>query len=159
MLTLKLLLLILVANGAPILARRYLRERYAWPVDGGLRLNDGMPLLGAAKTWRGIVASVLSTALLALLFGLPLAFGILLAVMAMLGDLTSSFIKRRLGKAESAAVTGLDQIPESLLPALAGCYWLGYAWPLAIVITALFFVVDRWLSPLLFNLGVRQQPH
>jgi hypothetical protein len=36
----------------------------------------------------------------------------------MAGDLLSSFVKRRLNLPPSSRATGLDQIPESLLPAL-----------------------------------------
>ena len=39
------LLLLLVANGAPILAARVFRHHLDGPLDGGLVLADGRPLL------------------------------------------------------------------------------------------------------------------
>jgi hypothetical protein len=41
------------------------------------------------------------------------------AFMAMLGDLFSGFVKRRLGMGPSDKALGLDYVPESLLPLLA----------------------------------------
>lgn len=42
----QLLLLLLVANGAPILAHKLLGETGSCPLDGGVKAWDGRPLLG-----------------------------------------------------------------------------------------------------------------
>ena len=123
-LELKLLILLSVANIAPVLARYLLGERWGWAIDHGLTLRDGRPVFGASKTWRGLVAALLLTAVVSLLLGLPLGFGLLFAATSMLGDLLSSFTKRRLGKASSTRFLALDQIPEALLPLIAGRVWL-----------------------------------
>ncbi|MCG6935738.1 MAG: CDP-archaeol synthase, partial [Proteobacteria bacterium] len=94
MLELKLLLLVMVANGVPVLACWLLQDRLARPIDNGLILADGQPLLGRSKTWRGLLITVLITPGVALLLGLGASTGLIIASMAMLGDLTSSFIKR-----------------------------------------------------------------
>jgi len=74
----------------------------------------------------------------------------MVALMAMLGDLFSSFLKRRMGLAPSCQAIGLDQIPESLLPMLACWFFL----PLTIVdATAIFFVGELSLSRVLFKVG------
>lgn len=40
-----------------------LRNRLAAPIDGGLKMMDGRRLLGDHKTWRGLIAAVLTCAL------------------------------------------------------------------------------------------------
>jgi CDP-archaeol synthase len=115
----KLLILLSLANGSPIIAKRIFGENYAVPIDGNARFVDGRPLLGQSKTIRGVVVSLLVTALGATLLGLQFWLGLLVASAAMAGDLLSSFLKRRLHLAPSSKATGLDQIPESLFPLLA----------------------------------------
>ena len=115
----QLLLLIALANVAPLIGKRILGGSLAYPLDGGLAFVDGRPLFGASKTVRGIVLAVLLASVAAPLVGLPVAIGARVAGAAMAGDLLSSFVKRRLGLPPSSKATGLDQIPESLLPLLA----------------------------------------
>jgi hypothetical protein len=71
LLIIKLLILVTVANGAPIVAKRLLGGTLSYPLDGGMVLADGYGLFGAAKTVRGIVLSLLATPLAAALLGLP----------------------------------------------------------------------------------------
>ena len=154
-----LLLLILIANGAPIIAKRLCSERCAWPLDGGLILADGHRLLGDSKTWRGIVIAPLATGLGALALDLPILIGVVIGSAAMLGDLSSSFVKRRLGMASSSMAPGLDQIPESLLPllAVAGEFDLDALHILLIVIG--FIALELALSRPLYWLGIRNRPY
>lgn len=155
----ELLLLLTVANGIPVLATRVLGERAAWPLDGGLRLADGYRLFGRSKTVRGIVLAVAVTALAAVLLGWGWRIGALLGAGAMLGDLLSSFVKRRLGIESSGRASGLDQIPEALLPLLL-CYPLLPVDPVMVLLVVLLFTLGQVLiSPLMFRLGVRRQPH
>lgn len=107
------LVLLLVANGSPILIRDLLKERFNLPVDMGKILNDGYPLFGRSKTWRGLIASLVTTVLSALAMNLSLITGVLFSLAAMSGDLLSSFIKRRLGYVESSRARYIDSIPES----------------------------------------------
>src|ERR1700690_2598356 len=111
-------LLLTVANGAPVVAKKVLGARLAFPLDAGAHFFDGQPLLGPSKTVRGVVISIVITAVLAPLLGLSLATGGLVAALAMIGDLFSSFVKRRLKFPSSSQAIGLDQVPESLLPLL-----------------------------------------
>ncbi len=159
MLSLQLLMLLIAANGSPVLAKRLFGKHFTLPVDGGLRCRDGRPLLGASKTWRGMITATLSCALIAELIGLSALFGALFGLLSMLGDLLSSFCKRRLGLASSARATGLDQLPEALLPLLMGKYWLDYAWWPVVLVAGLFMALEMMASPLLFRLGVRSRPY
>lgn len=118
-LVVEFLFLLLLANATPVLARELLQHRFDRPLDGGLRFIDGEPLLGPSKTARGVLLSIPVTALGAHLLGLDWHIGALAAALSMAGDLLSSFIKRRMKVPSSGSVPGLDQIPESLFPALA----------------------------------------
>lgn len=77
----------------------------------------------------------------------------------MLGDALSSFVKRRIGIASSGRATGLDQIPEALLPLLAVYTTLGLTYLEVVSITLAFFLLEipaAWLS---FRLGLRDRPY
>src|SRR5690349_7281051 len=108
-----LLILLGVANSTPIFAKNLLGDRFAAPLDGGCVLPDGRPLFGRSKTIRGVILSIAGTALAAALLGLGWSAGAILAAGAMLGDLASSFTKRRLGLAPHAQAFLLDQVPEA----------------------------------------------
>lgn len=158
-LLLHVLLLVAVANGAPILATRFMGARLSSPVDGGALFVDGRPLLGRSKTLRGLVASLAATALFAQLMGLSATNGAVIAALAMAGDLFSSFLKRRLAFPPSAQALGLDQIPESLLPALYAVARMSLSAADAAILVGLFFFGELFLSRLLYALGVREQPY
>jgi CDP-diglyceride synthetase len=158
-LELKILLLILVANGAPLLAYDLLRQRWGRPVDGGLVLADGRRLLGYSCTWRGLLAAMACTPLVALVLGLPPGTGLLIGLLSMAGDALSSFVKRRLGLAPGSRALGLDQIPESLLPALGIATHHGLSLPaIALVVTG-FFLAELLLSQLLYRMHLRKHPY
>lgn len=156
---LQLLVLLALANGAPIIAKWIFGARFARPLDGNLKFIDGRPLFGATKTIRGIMVSLVITSVCAPLLGFTFAVGSLVASMAMAGDLLSSFLKRRLGVPSSGRATGLDQIPESLLPLLACRTFLSLTALDIIVGTAIFFTGAVVLSQLLFELHVRDRPY
>ncbi len=158
MVILQVLILLGVANAAPIVARELLGERLNWPLDGGKTFIDGAPIFGSTKTVRGLLASLLMCAAGAAALGLSASFGAGFAAAAMLGDLVSSFIKRRMGVASSSPVTGLDQIPEALFPTLAALPYLDLsALDVAIIVT-LFFFLDIAVSPVLYRLKIRKIP-
>ena len=159
MLFVKVLLLLMVANGAPILAHRLLGRRFAWPIDGGRRLRDGRPLLGESKTWRGLLVAILATAVSAPLLGFTITVGVLVGAGAMLGDLASSFVKRRLGIESSGFAPGLDQVPESLLPLLLVMPVIGLEVVEVLMLVAAFFVLELLLSQVLYRLRIRKRPY
>jgi len=159
LLIIQLLVLIAAANAAPLFLKKAMGTALDWPLDGGLTLTDGRPLLGASKTIRGIVAALLTTPAVSALMGLGWELGALVAACAMVGDLLSSFIKRRFGLAPSSQAIGLDQIPESLLPFIAAS-WLVPISVLDIVAgTAIFAVGELAASRILFWLNLREEPY
>jgi CDP-2,3-bis-(O-geranylgeranyl)-sn-glycerol synthase len=155
----KLLILLAVANGTPVLAKRIFGSRLSYAVDGGASFIDGRPLFGTSKTWRGLLLSIVVTATVAPLLDLDFASGFLVGLGAMAGDLLSSFTKRRLGIEPSSRATGLDQIPESLLPALMCWKHLSLSVADVTVLVAVFFVGEISLSHLLFRLHIRDRPY
>jgi CDP-archaeol synthase len=154
-----ILLLLGVANGTPILAKKLLGRRYAWPLDGGLKWPDGHALFGPSKTVRGVLLSVACTALVAPMLGMSIWLGAALAAFSMLGDLLSSFIKRRMGLKPHSQALGLDQIPESALPLVFLHAQLGItAWQ-GLIVVVLFFVLELLLSRLLYRWHLRDRPY
>lgn len=155
----KLLILLSLANSSPVVAKRILGETYAIPIDGNAQFVDGRPLFGPSKTIRGVVVSVLVTALGAPLLALPIWIGLLVAAAAMSGDLLSSFLKRRLGLTASSKATGLDQIPESLFPLIACRSTFSLTAVDIVVGCVIFLVAEVFLSHLFFRLGLRDRPY
>ncbi|MDZ7668214.1 MAG: CDP-archaeol synthase [Gammaproteobacteria bacterium] len=155
----QLLTLLIVANGVPVLVTRLLGRRADWPLDGGLQAWDGRSLLGPSKTIRGLVASVLATAAVAALLGLGWPVGLLFGTASMIGDLCSSFLKRRLGIESSGQAVGLDQLPEALFPLLACYALLPLNALLVVVVVTLFALGQLLLSPLMYRLGIRRRPY
>jgi CDP-2,3-bis-(O-geranylgeranyl)-sn-glycerol synthase len=102
---------------------------------------------------------VAGTALVAALLGLSIGLGALVGVLSMLGDALSSFVKRRLGIAVSGRATGIDQIPEALLPLLVLRGSLDLSWLQVAAITLAFFVLEMPLAWLAFRLGLRDRPY
>jgi hypothetical protein len=152
-------LLLTLANGAPVVAKKVLGTRLALPLDAGARFLDGRPWLGPSKTVRGVVASVFTTAVVAPLLGLSPATGGLVAALAMIGDLFSSFVKRRLRFPSSSQAIGLDQVPESLLPLLVCRQTLSLTFLDVAIVVGIFIVGELILSRLLYDLHVRDEPY
>lgn len=157
--TLQALTLISAANMAPVVAKRIFGSRLAQPIDRGILMRDKRPLLGRSKTWRGVLAGCIAPALVAPLLHIPIAVGVIGGAAAMTGDGASSFIKRRMGLAPSDKATGLDQIPEALLSALALCLYLPLSATDVIGVVTMFFVGEIVLSRLFFAMGLRDRPY
>ena len=156
---LQLLVLLTLANGAPVVAKKMFGDRFSVPLDGGLAFFDGRPVLGKSKTVRGIVVAIVATAAVAPLIGLDLATGAIVAAAAMAGDLLSSFVKRRLDFKPSSQALGLDQVPESLLPMLAARTALSLTAIDIAAGVAIFLVGELLLSRLLFQVHLRDEPY
>ena len=158
-LLLQLLILLVVANGTAVGAKKLFGAVFARPLDGGALFLDGQPVFGPSKTTRGILVSVLATSVCAALIGLGWEIGALIATFAMTGDLFSSFLKRRLHLASSSMAIGLDHIPESLFPLVASQLLLPLSNLDIVAGTTTFVLGALILSPLLFRLNVRDEPH
>ncbi|MGD9409471.1 CDP-archaeol synthase [Thiohalocapsa sp.] len=153
-----LFLLIIAANGTPVLLQTLLGGRWSTPVDLGLRLRDGHRLLGDAKTWRGLAGAIAAGTLLAPLLGLSPMLGAAAAALAMAGDLLASFVKRRLGRTRSSRALLLDTVPESLFPGLGLMLPLQLTALEVLVLVILFTLLDNLASPVLYRLRLRRRP-
>jgi hypothetical protein len=156
---LQVMVLLTVANGVPVIAKKLLGSKFAWPLDCGVAFIDRRPLLGVSKTIRGIVLSIVVTTASAPLLGLAPTIGAVVAATAMAGDLFSSFVKRRLALKPSSRAVGLDQIPESLFPLLACRAALSLTVADIALGVALFFAGEIVLSRLLYKAHLRDEPY
>ena len=159
LLGLRVLLLLAAANNAPIGAKLLLGARWSAPLDGGLHFFDGQPLLGSSKTVRGFMSAVLGAAIVAVPLGFSLRLGAEVGAFAMVGDALASFVKRRLRVGPSERATGIDQIPEALLPLLIIRGALNLSWLQVFAIALAFFALEIPLARLAFRIGLRDRPH
>lgn len=155
----KLLLLLYVANGAPIVCEKVFREKYSSPLDFGAVFFDGRRLLGQSKTLRGFVSALIASTAVAPLLGIDWYVGLVFGLLSMAGDLFSSFVKRRLGMKPSSRAIGLDQIPEALFPLAALRNQIGVDLSTTGIIVMTFLVTELVLSQLLFRLNIRRRPY
>ncbi len=155
------------------------------PMDFGRTLRDGERLFGDGKTWRGLVGGTLSGALLGFLLSLPFvwaasgstwsfgppaeAFGVsaVLALGALLGDLTGAFVKRRMHKPRGAKAPGLDQydfVAGALLLSLLVPGWSvprffsGDAWLGLVAIILITPALHRAVNILGYRIGKKHEP-
>ncbi|HTV44782.1 MAG TPA: CDP-archaeol synthase [Stellaceae bacterium] len=158
-LTIRLVFLVLLANGTPLVAGKVFGPLLVRPLDSGREFVDGRPLFGRSKTVRGLVLAILATTAAARMVALSWRIGLLVGTLAMIGDLFSSFLKRRLGRSSSSPAVGLDQVPESLFP-LLGCLD-----PLSLTAAdvafgvAVFVIGEFLVSCLLYAFDWRERPY
>lgn len=154
-----LITLLLIANGAPIIARYIFGDKYAKPIDANRRFFDGKVILGHSKTLRGVAASVSATGLAAPLLGIPIHWGIIVGAFTMLGDLITSFIKRRLSIEPSGMALGLDHIPEAMLPLFIVSNQFDLSFTEILTMSTLFWLLAIGLSKVLFVWNIRRRPY
>ena len=158
-LIIKLLVLLSIANGAPVLIKKVCGNRFSLPIDGGHNFVDGRPFFGRSKTIRGVLIAVVAAAVGAPLLGLAVTTGAVVGSAAMVGDLFSSFAKRRLNLRPSSRATGLDQIPESLFPLLACRGWVSLTVLDILIGVVAFLIGEIFLSRIFYRFGIRDQPY
>lgn len=156
---LQALALLTLANGTPVVAKKIFGQSFALPLDGGLVFFDRRPLFGRSKTIRGILLSIFVTTVIAPLIGVDFNVGAIAAISAMAGDLSSSFVKRRLNFPPSSQAFGIDQLPESLLPLLACRAALALTVADIAFCVAMFFVGEIVLSRILYRAHLRDEPY
>jgi len=108
---------------------------------------------------RGILLSVLATAIGAYLSGLGCKTGAMVGSTAMAGDLFSSFLKRRMKLPPSSRAIGLDQVPESLFPLLACRRPFSLTAFDTVVTVVAFFIGEILISRILYKFRLRDRPY
>jgi hypothetical protein len=155
----RMLFLLTLANGAPVVAKKIFGDRLSRALDNGARYLDGQPLFGASKTIRGIIFSVLVTVVGGYLLGLRGKTGALIGSTAMSGDVFSSFLKRRMRLPVSSRAIGLDQIPESLFPLLACRRAMSLTVSDIAVAVITFLISELLISQVLYKFRLRDRPY
>lgn len=148
-----------MANASPIIMRKILCNNYAFPLDANILFFDHKPLLGSSKTWRGLIASLLITSASSYILGYSLLLGASISMAAMLGDMLSSFIKRRLKLLPSSQMLFIDQIPEVLLPSLFMFNIFNLSLTSLILLISLFIIFELAISRPLYKYGIRKRPY
>jgi hypothetical protein len=133
----KVVCFLLLVNSLPPLACFLRGKRFTTPLDRGTLWFDRQPIFGAHKTLDGMIVGLLGGTAVFPLLGVEWYVAGTAALLAMLGDLLSSFIKRRLSLPCGKNVAILDQLFESLLPIL----YLGTVMQLDIGQAALILVL------------------
>jgi CDP-2,3-bis-(O-geranylgeranyl)-sn-glycerol synthase len=153
------LLLIIVANGSPILGRLLFDQSFDLAIDFGQKLPDGNYLFGPSKTWRGVFFSLCITTIAGLSLGYSFDVGFLVAVYALCGDLLSSFTKRRMDIESSGMAPLLDQVPESALPAIMMAATFELDKTSIMLLVLIFIILELSLSHILHRWGLRKRPY
>lgn len=143
---LSLVLFLLWVNALPPLASLLCGNRWNQPLDGGRLWRDQQPIFGPHKTIRGIIASLLGGICAAHLLGIAWWQGAAAALLAMTGDLLSSFIKRRRTLTSGTDIVVLDQLFESLFPMLLLGWATELRWQQIAAILIFFIVIAYWSS-------------
>jgi len=153
------LILLLATNGAPVLVASIFNSHGTLPLDLGKQLQDGHPVFGSSKTWRGLISALFTSCILSILFGYGFWFGLVFGTLAMTGDLISSFVKRRRGLKPSDQSLGLDQLPESIIPSIYALVVLGLEWWWAILLPLSFMLIQILISKPLYWFKIRKRPY
>ena len=134
------LLLLMAANATPVLVARLLGHRFAAPIH--------LRIFGAHKTWRGVIAGAGTCGVLGAFLPCGPWWGLSFGLLALAGDLVSSFVKRRMHLQAGREVPLLDQLPESLLPMMVLANAFGLSATSIAGTAALFTLLDlasaRW---------------
>jgi len=147
------------------------------PIDFGKRFRDGRRIFGDGKTYRGFFGGVLCGVLAGLIeIWVSSSFGLtglphqtflsvtLLATGALLGDLTKSFLKRRLGKDRGESWPLADQydlvIGAFLIILLIDSRWLfeNITLPIALWIVIMTPLLHRIVNIIGYYIGVKEVP-
>ncbi|MFQ5999238.1 MAG: CDP-2,3-bis-(O-geranylgeranyl)-sn-glycerol synthase [Candidatus Bathyarchaeia archaeon] len=84
------------------------------PIDFGKVFWDGKPLFGKNKTFRGFLAGLVVGTFVGfvqnVLFGYDILLGFMVSLGALVGDLSESFIKRRLDLPPGSSLPIADQL-------------------------------------------------
>ena len=175
-------LLVAGAVHAPVIKRNLLAV-LARPLDFGWTFRD-QPILGAHKTWRGLLLMSAVAALVAFvqaqLYELPtfqrlslldysetswLVLGLALGLSYSLSELPNSFVKRRLGIPPGEASTRrtvvqyvVDQADSAIGGTLVLALFLGFRWSLLLLVFAVGFLLHVVMDQLFVRFAVKRRP-
>ena len=148
------------ANAAPVLLGG------GAPLDMGKKFLDGRRIFGDGKTIRGFACGLVVGTIVGILQGIAsaslreyLLLGFLLALGALLGDLASSFIKRRLGIERGGAAPGLDQLSFVVVALLLASPVNLPSWQVIAVILIITPPIHLATNFIGYKLGLKDRPY
>ncbi|HKK34521.1 MAG TPA: metallophosphoesterase [Desulfomicrobiaceae bacterium] len=146
----QILILLLGINIAPVLVAFCLGSRWNRALDHGYTLRDGNPVFGPHKTIRGVLAALLAGTAGGAALGLPVSAGLATGGLTVLGDLLSSYVKRRRTLPSGTDVPVLDQGFEGALPLLYLSSHLGFG-PVTFVLLLTLFSAGAYVGSVLYK--------
>ena len=168
-----------LSNAIPIVAAAIpVLKKYDAPIDGG-KLWRGNELLGAHKTWRGIIAGIIVATLLlwlqVVLFenfewaryisadvnysALPiLILGPLFAIGALGGDAVESFFKRQKNIKSGGSWIPFDQLDYIVGSVIVSLFFVILSPLQYLYIFAVWFVMHLLASYIGYRLGLKKDP-
>lgn len=150
MLSAKILLLLLSINAIPLLLARFFPKIAAGPLDNNHKFLDGYPVLGRHKTIGGFLCGILAGGILGHLMGFSLILATAAGFLSMLGDIFTSFIKRRLHFAEGTELPVLDQAFEGGFPLLLFHWVWSLSWQTSSTVFVIFLIIG-WAGAKIFG--------
>ena len=135
-------------------------------MDMGKKFSDGRRILGDGKTTRGFAGGLIVGTIVGLLQGIAeaplgehLLLGFLLALGALLGDLVSSFIKRRLDIERGGAAPGLDQLGFAVVALILATPVKVLTWQAIAVILIITPPIHLATNFVGYKLGLKSRPY
>lgn len=127
-------------------------------IDFGRLFIDGKPIFGRGKTFKGFFLGLIMGVITGSILGISLSTSFLVGFGALLGDLMSAFIKRRLSIKTGDPAPILDQFDFVLGATLLSQAWK-YLDPRSIlIIMALTPAIHLVSNSLAFLIGVKKVP-
>ena len=150
------------ANGAPVIFGG------GRSIDSGKLFIDGKPLFGSHKTIRGFIAGLAIGTFVGWLqeaiapaAGFPkgsVLLGFMLSLGAMIGDLTGSFLKRRLSLDPGAPLPIIDQVDFALMALLMAAPVKPPTIAMTMIILVLTVPIHLLINMLAYLLGLKKTP-
>ena len=158
------------ANSAPVLSNIAVLRKYNFQLDGGLKFK-GYPVFGSHKTALGFLFGISAAIFIGFvqvsmqnffnlsLFQMTIPLALVLGFGALFGDLTASFIKRRLNiKSGEKAPALLDQLNLVFGAFLFSILIVGFLWKFFLILLILTPIIHKVSNIIAFNLGLKKQP-
>jgi CDP-2,3-bis-(O-geranylgeranyl)-sn-glycerol synthase len=149
-----------VANAAPVVLGG------GPPLDMGKKFLDGRRIFGDGKTTHGCVGGIIAGAVIGLFQGIfraPLGehilLGFMLALGALLGDLVSSFIKRRIDIERGGAAPGLDQLSFVVVALLLASPVKVPSWQVIVTLLIITPPIHLATNFIGYKLGFKSRPY
>ena len=150
-----------IADGAPVISSKIFVHRH--PIDMGKTFIDNKRIFGDGKTYEGFFVGLIAGTLTGVLLE-PFGYhtmnkAFILSLGTLIGDMTGSFIKRRMGIKRGQKAPFLDQL--TFLYFALFLYYLLYdnlEINVVVFLTVVTPLLHRITNYLAFKLGLKEYP-